>query len=77
MAWRFGAGYAALIVLGLALPLSSGQMEGLGRYTAVLFPVPLLLASFQGQARHVLLVGALAMLYTLGLVLFANVHPLY
>lgn len=74
---RFGAGYAATIVLGLILPLSSGQFEGLGRYCAVLFPLPLLLGSLGGHTRHVVITAAAAMLYTLGLVLFTNVHPLF
>lgn len=74
---RFGLGYAAIIGLGLVLPLSSGQFEGLGRYTAVLFPLPLWLASLPGETRHVVLIAAAAMLYTLGRVLFTTVHPLF
>jgi len=74
---RFGGGYAAVIVLGLALPLSSGQSEGLGRYSSVLFPLPLLLGSLKGEARHMVLMTGSAMLYSLGLALFVNVHPLF
>jgi hypothetical protein len=74
---RFGLAYASILVLGLILPLSSGQFEGLGRYCSVLFPVPILLASFHGETRHLGLVAASAMLYALGLALFANVHPLF
>jgi hypothetical protein len=74
---RFGSPYAAIVVLGLIVPLSSGQVEGLGRYSAVLFPVPLYLASLRGEMRHVVLVASAAMLYTLGLTLFVNVHPLF
>jgi hypothetical protein len=74
---RFGFGYAVIVLLGLILPLSSGQFEGLGRYTSVLFPLPLFLGSLDGETRHVVLTAAAAMLYTLGLVLFTNVHPLY
>ena len=74
---RFGAGYAAVVVLGLALPLSSGQSEGLGRYSSVLFPLPLLLGSLGGEARHMVLMTGSAMLYSLGLALFVNVHPLF
>jgi len=78
LVWRrFGVGYAAVIVLGLVLPLSSGQFEGLGRYVAVLFPLPLYLGSLAGETRHVVLISAAAMLYALGLVLFTNVHPLF
>jgi hypothetical protein len=74
---RFGLGYAAVIVLGLVLPLSSGQFEGLGRYGAVLFPLPIYLGSVAGETRHVVLISTAAMFYALGLVLFTNVHPLF
>jgi hypothetical protein len=74
---RLGVAYAAIIVLGLALPLSSGQYEGLGRYCSVLFPLPILLGSFKGETRHFGLVTSFVMFYTLGLVLFGNVHPLF
>jgi len=74
---RFGFGYAAIIFLGLILPLSSGQLEGLGRYCAVLLPIPLLLASLRGEARHSWFVACSVMFYALGLVLFGNVHPLF
>ena len=66
-----------LIVLGLLLPLSSGQYEGLGRYCSVLFPLPILLGSFQGEHRHHGLMTGFAMFYALGLILFGNVHPLF
>ena len=75
--WRLGGPYAAIVVLGLILPLSSGQYEGLGRYCAVLFPLPIYLGSLEGEMRHVVLVGLAAMLYTLGLILFVNVHPMF
>ncbi len=74
---RFGFGYAAIIFLGLVLPLSSEQLEGLGRYCAVLFPIPLLLAGLRGEARHSWLMACFVLFYSLGLVLFGNVHPLF
>lgn len=74
---RFGGAYAAVVVLGLVLPLSSGELEGMGRYCSVLFPLPLLMASLSGDTRHVVLIAASAMIYTLGLALFANVHPVF
>ena len=45
---RFGLGYALVILLGLVLPLSSGQSEGLGRYCSVLFPVAIYLGEPAG-----------------------------
>lgn len=74
---RLGLGYAAIVVLGLVLPLSSGQYEGLGRYCAVLFPLPILLGSLKGEIRHLGLIMSFALFYVLGLVLFGNVHPLF
>ena len=74
---RFGRGYAAIVVLGLLLPLSSGQFEGLGRYCSVLFPLPILFGSMRGETRHLGLMTGFVLFYTLGLVLFGNVHPLF
>ncbi|MEW6322366.1 MAG: mannosyltransferase family protein [Acidobacteriota bacterium] len=77
IATRLGAGYALIVIATLLVPLSSGQFEGLGRYCSVMFPVPILLASYAGRVRHQALVTASTMLYTLGLSLFVNVHPLF
>jgi hypothetical protein len=74
---RFGAAYAAIILLGLILPLSSGQTEGLGRYCSVLFPLSIWLGSIKGDLKHLLLLTACARLYTLGSTFFSNVHPLF
>ena len=74
---RFGRGYAAIVALGLLLPLSSGQFEGLGRYCSVLFPLPILCASLQGETRHLGLMTGFVLFYSLGLILFGNVHPLF
>lgn len=74
---RFGIGYAAIVVGGLVLPLSSGQFEGLGRYASVQFPIALALGSLSGEIRHALLLGTSAVLYALGLAMFATVHPVF
>ena len=74
---RFGRGYAAIVVLGLLLPLSSGQFEGLGRYCSVLFPLAILSGSIRDESRHLGLMTGFVLFYTLGLVLFGNVHPLF
>ena len=66
-----------MVVLGLLLPLSSGQFEGLGRYCSVLFPLSDLLGSLKGETRHLGLMTGFVLFYTLGLVLFGNVHPLF
>jgi hypothetical protein len=74
---RFNAGYAAIVVAGLLLPLSSGQFEGLGRYCSVQFPIALALASLGGEVRQPILLASSAVLYALGLALFVTVRPLF
>ena len=74
---RYGRAYAAIVVLGLLLPLSSGQYEGLGRYCSVLFSLPIVLGSTRGETRHLGLMMWIALFYALGLILFGNVHPLF
>lgn len=74
---RFGGPYALLILANLWLPLSSGTFEGLGRYCAVLFPLPMLAATIQSPTgRHALLALAGAA-YMLALALFTNLHPIF
>jgi hypothetical protein len=74
---RFGAGYACFMLLNLWLPLSSGVFEGMGRYCSVLFPCFIWLASIKSWHVATSLVVVFAMFYTLGLALFATVHPLF
>lgn len=74
---RFGAAYAMFMLLNLALPLSSGQLEGLGRYCSVLFPLSLWLASFKSPHLHSMLVASCAMAYLLCLAMFTNLHPVF
>lgn len=74
---RFGPGYALIVVGGLLLPMSSGQLEGLGRYASVQFPLALALGSLSGQTRHVVLLSASTILYVICLALFTTVHPLF
>ena len=62
---RFGRGYAAVVLLGLLLPLSSGHYEGLGRYCSVLFPLAIMLGSLKGEARHFGLLTGFVLFYAL------------
>jgi hypothetical protein len=74
---RFGIGYALIVLGGLLLPLSSGQLEGLGRYASVQFPLALALASGGRTVRHAVTLTVFAALYTICFALFATVHPLF
>ena len=75
---RLGAGYALLIAANLALPLSSGQFEGLGRYCAVLFPFQIWVAAVDPRRRGARCVFAgYGLLYGLALTLFTTLHPFF
>jgi hypothetical protein len=74
---RFGAGYGLFMAANLWLPLSSGQVEGMGRYSAVMFPFFIWLASLGSRTAFVPTVIVFAMLYTLCMALFTNIHPLF
>jgi hypothetical protein len=74
---RFGTAYGLFMLLNLWLPLSSGALEGMGRYCSVLFPCFIWLASLRSETVFTALVVGFAMFYTLGLALFVTVHPLF
>ena len=75
--WRLGAAYGLFMAANLWLPLSSGQVEGLGRYVAVMFPFFIWLATIRSGRLFTGVVVVFAMLYTLCMALFTNIHPLF
>lgn len=74
---RLGVGYALLIGASLALPLSSGQFEGLGRYCAVLFPFQIWLAAATSEAWRPLVYVGYGALYALALTMFTTLHSIF
>ncbi len=74
---RLGTGYALLIAANLALPLSSGQFEGLGRYSAVLFPFQIWVAAVASAPAQALVYAGYGLLYGLALTLFTTLHPIF
>jgi hypothetical protein len=75
--YRLGAGYGLFMAANLWLPLSSGQYEGVGRYCTVLFPFFIWVASATSRQGFTAVVVIFAMLYTLCMALFVNIHPLF
>ncbi len=76
--WRkLGGGAALLILANLALPLTSGQFEGLGRYSAVLFPFQVWVAAATPEALRPLVYVFYGSLYGLALALFTTLHPIF
>jgi len=74
---RLGTGYALFMLTNLWVPLSSGGFEGMGRYCAVLFPCFIWLAGLRSRLASTTVLAGFAMLYTLCLALFTNIHPLF
>jgi hypothetical protein len=74
---RLGAAYGLFMLLNLWLPFSSGVFEGMGRYCSVLFPCFIWLASVHSTSLFTAIVVAFSMFYTLGLVLFTTIHPIF
>jgi hypothetical protein len=74
---RFGTPYGLFLALNLALPLSSGQFEGLGRYCSVLFPFFVWLSAIESRVAFVATAVMFSMLYMLCAALFTNIHPLF
>jgi hypothetical protein len=75
---RLGAGYGLFMLANLALPLSAGTFEGLGRYCSVLFPFSIwLAAAVRGPLANGLLLYTFGAFYLLAMALFVTVHPLF
>lgn len=74
---RLGAAYGLFMAANLWLPLSTGQVEGMGRYVAVMFPFFIWLASIGSERTFTIIAIVFGMLYTLCLALFTNIHPLF
>ncbi|MBI2832869.1 MAG: hypothetical protein HYX76_00400 [Acidobacteria bacterium] len=74
---RLGTPYGLFIVANLWLPFSSGAFEGLGRYSAVLFPFSIWLATFESRVVQAGVTVTFALLYSFCLALFTNIHPIY
>ena len=74
---RIGAPYVVHMALNLWLPLSSGVLEGVGRYCAVLFPFYFVMATARPFILRKGLLVVSAALYMLCLALWVNLHPIF
>jgi hypothetical protein len=65
--WRLDGGYAIYMIAMLWLPLTSGRYDDLGRTSALLFPIFILLASIRWRIVFIGLVIVSTMFYALAL----------
>jgi hypothetical protein len=75
---RLGPALGSFVLVSLLVPLSGNALEGVGRYSAGLFPVFMVLGGGH-QSRHLheaLFIGMAAGL-TFLVTLFVTLHPIY
>ena len=74
---RLGAALGTYVLVSLLVPLSGNALEGIGRYTAVLFPVFMMLGALRSQRLHEALLIVAALLRSLFVILFVTLRPIY
>ena len=74
---RLGSAMGTYVLVSLLIPLSGNALEGVGRYSAVLFPVFMLLGSFKSSRLHEAIVITFSLLLALFVSLFATGRPIY
>jgi hypothetical protein len=75
---RLGAAMGTYVLISLLIPLSSNTLEGLGRYTSVLFPAFFVVAAVATTAwMHEAIVISSLVLRTLLVCLFVTWQPIY
>lgn len=74
---RYGAALGSYVLISLLVPLTGNALEGLGRYSAVLFPVFMLMAEVRSQRLHEAVLITWALLRALFVILFVTLRPIY
>jgi len=74
---RLGAAMGSFVLLSLLVPLSGNALEGIGRYSAILFPVFMLLGSLKSPRLHEAILVTGALFLALLVALFSTGHPIY
>lgn len=74
---RLGVAMGSYVLVSLLVPLTGNALEGIGRYSAVLFPAFMLVASFKSARLHeaILITGSLFLALLASL--FTTGHPIY
>jgi len=74
---RFGAPYAALILINVLAPMAAGGLMSMGRVSSVLFPAFLWMAAVVPPSQRAGWVTLFALLQGFGAVMFFTWRPLY
>lgn len=74
---RLGVAMGAYVLASLLVPLSGNALEGVGRYSAVLFPAFMLLGSFESRRLHEAILITMSLFLALFVCLFGTGRPIY
>ena len=74
---RLGAAMGTYVLVSLLVPLSGNALEGVGRYSAVLFPVFMLVGSFKSRRLHEAILITASLFLALFVCLFVTLRPIY
>ncbi|MDP2707592.1 MAG: hypothetical protein Q8O70_08840, partial [Burkholderiales bacterium] len=74
---RLGVAMGAYVLASLLVPLSGNALEGVGRYSAVLFPAFMLVGSFKSPRLHETILIVAALFLALFVCLFSTGRPIY
>jgi hypothetical protein len=74
---RLGVGMGSYVLASLIVPLSGNALEGVGRYSAVLFPAFMLVGSFKSRRWHEAILIVSALFLALFVCLFVTDRPIY
>jgi hypothetical protein len=74
---RLGVAMGSYVLASLIVPLSGSALEGVGRYSAVLFPSFMLMATFKSRRWHEAILIVSALFLALFTCLFVAGRPIY
>ncbi len=74
---RLGLAMGAYVLVSLLVPLSASVLEGIGRYSAVLFPAFMLAGTIKSQRAHEIILIVLSHFHALFICLFVTLRPIY
>jgi hypothetical protein len=74
---RLGVAMGSYVLVSLIVPLSGSALEGVGRYSAVLFPAFMLMGTFTSRRSHEAILIVSALFLALFVCLFVAGRPIY
>lgn len=74
---RLGVPLGAYVLASLLVPLSGDALEGVGRYSAVLFPTFMVVGSVRSARTHEAILIAASLFLALFVCLFVTLRPIY